>query len=61
MKACASCSGGVMFIPETVERKTNKQKSVSYKDIACTSDEKPSLRKRILGALVKKSKAVQAA
>lgn len=29
--ACAGVSGGVMFVPERIERKTNK---TSYKDLA---------------------------
>ncbi|MCC7304830.1 MAG: hypothetical protein IT558_01070 [Alphaproteobacteria bacterium] len=32
MKACATAGGGVMFIPDDIERKTNKER-ISYKEI----------------------------
>ena len=51
MKACASCSGGVMFVPETVERSTNKSRNMprSYKDIAGEDSDKAPLREKIFG------------
>ena len=53
MKACTSCSGGVMFVPDTIERVTNKQKSKSYSDIVdADEDAKPS-RKKIFGVFKK--------
>lgn len=47
MRACSSASGGVMFIPDTIERETKKK--VSYKDIA--AEETPAPRKRFLSFL----------
>ena len=56
MKAIASCSGGVMFVPETIERRTNKQKSQSYKDIAGEDKKPSSLRDKIFGVVFKNNK-----
>lgn len=57
MKAYSSCSGGVMFVPDDVERATNKQqKPKSYKEIAGET-EKP-FRDKILGVFkINKTKA----
>lgn len=33
MRACSTASGGVMFIPDEIERKQVKQETVSYRDL----------------------------
>jgi len=54
MKAYSCSSGGVMFVPDEIERGTNKEhKAKSYKDIAGDDAQKKPLRERILGVFVK--------
>ena len=47
MIAYASTSGGVMFIPETIERKEKQQTPVSYKDLV--AQEKPTDKPKAFG------------
>tara|TARA_Y100000031_G_C8119153_1_gene337347 strand:+ start:388 stop:561 length:174 start_codon:yes stop_codon:yes gene_type:complete len=52
MIAYSSASGGVIFVEETLERKTN---SISYKDLV--KDEPKQEKKTLFGALFLKKKA----
>ena len=47
MIAYASTSGGVMFIPESIERKEKQQTPMSYKDLL--AEEKPQTKKKAFG------------
>ena len=49
MKACSSASGGVMFVEDSIERCTNKQRAKSYKDIVGEEGSKTPIRDKILG------------
>ena len=63
MKAYSCCSGGVMFVPEEIERGTNKgaktPSSVSYKEIA--GAEKKPLREKIFGVFIRDNKKTKVA
>lgn len=54
MRACSSASGGVIFVPDNIERKT---KSVSYKDLA--QQENPAKRSASFGKRKTKSPAME--
>ncbi len=57
MKAYSSSSGGVIFVPDTIERATNKQKSLKYADISGTTQKQEQpLRQKILGIFKRKEK-----
>ena len=61
MVAYSCSSGGVMFVDEKIERKTNKQKSVSYKDIAGEDAQKKPLRDKIFGVIFKRDQNAKVA
>jgi len=62
MKACASCSGGVMFVPDAIERVTNKQsKAQSYKDIVAGEVADKPMREKIFGVFIKRKSNAKAA
>ena len=54
MRACSGCSGGVMFIEDAIERSTNKQRAVSYKEIAGEDAAKKPIREKIFGVFFQK-------
>lgn len=62
MKAYSCCSGGVMFVPDEIERCTNKEsKPRSYKDIVGEDAEEKPIRKKLFGLFFKKKEASKAA
>ena len=65
MKAYSSCSGGVMFVEDEIERSTNKtvktSKAKSYKDIIGKDADAKPLRDKIFGIFVRKKDASKAA
>ena len=56
MEAYSCSSGGVMFVSETIERRTNKQKARSYKEIAGEDAVKTPLREKIFGVIFQADK-----
>ena len=62
MKAYSCSSGGVMFVPDAIERGTNKQsKAQSYKDIVGDDAPKKPLREKIFGVFFKENKTREVA
>lgn len=58
MRACSTAGGGVMFIPDEIERKTQAQ---SYKDLI--EDDVPAQKERkpLLGRILRNKKEIRKA
>ncbi len=56
MRAVSTVGGGVMFIPDEIERKTNKATSVSYNDLQQKEKKKPARRFSLFGRRPKTDK-----
>ena len=61
MKACASCSGGVMFVPDAIERVTNKQQSKSYNEIVGEDAQQKPVREKIFGVFKRDNRKARVA